>query len=425
MSLLPVLLPTTPKWTWRDRVARSIVQRIVRSRCANRLVVIDDEMGERSKASSAATGTTRVVVHDPAAYRELLRHGSVGLAKGYIAGWWDCDDLVGVVRLATQALPAPGSPLERLGRLFAPLRGGRSGGSINDLAKDRADVQAHYDLGDDFFSLFLDPTRTYSCGLFEHPEDTLEQAQRAKLDRICRSLQLEPGDEVLEIGSGWGSFAIHAARHYGCHVTTTTISERQFAYTEKCVHAEGLGHLVTVCNQDYRTLTGTFDKLVSIEMIEAIGWRQLDQFFGTCSALLHSHGVMALQAIVIDDALYERAKHVDDFIKAMVFPGSTIPSVSSIAQSVSRSTDLRIVENHDIGAHYVETLARWRNAFLSHESEVMNLGFDAAFVRLWDLYFAYCQAGFAEGRISDVQMLLAKPGGRSTGTAPAPRPPQR
>lgn len=391
-----------------DSPIRAVMRLFLRLALAGRLAVVEDGttarlLGDPSKAEATVT------VHDPAVYRQLARRRSVGLGLSYVAGWWDADDLVALCRLATRRLPAPGSALERLLGLAGRLGGDRSRGSVVDRLQDREDVRAHYDLGDDVFALFLDPTLTYSCAVFDEVGMTLEEAQIAKLDRICRKLELVPGDEVLEIGTGWGSFAIHAASRYGCRVTTTTLSERQYEFSRRLVSESGLSHLVTVLQADYRELTGTFDKIGSIEMIEAVGWRQHDWFFEVCADRLRPGGLMALQAIVIDDGLYERAKRADDFIKAMVFPGSTIPSVAAISSSLRRASDFYVVDTEDIGRHYATTLERWRRRFLDNRAEVAALGYDEGFLRLWDLYLAYCQAGFAEGRISDVQMLLARP----------------
>jgi cyclopropane-fatty-acyl-phospholipid synthase len=286
------------------------------------------------------------------------------------------------------------------------IRGDRSRGGIVDKAVDRLDIEAHYDLGDQFFQLFLDPTLTYSCAVFDRTGMTLEEAQLNKLDRICRKLELRPSDSLLEIGSGWGSLAILAASRYGCRVTTTTVSKNQFDYVTERVHDLGLDQLVTVLYEDYRDLTGTYDKLASVEMIEAVGWRQLDSFFRCCSERLVPGGLMVLQAIVIDDQYYERAKRSDDFIKAMIFPGSSIPSVRAIRDATGLASALRVTETVDIGAYYATTLASWRTRFNANREVLATLGYSEPFLRLWDLYLAYCEAGFAERRISDVQMRL-------------------
>jgi len=373
--------------------------------------------GPTGPTTGPVTGPSTVTVHDPAAYRAIVAGGSVGLGTSYAAGGWDADDLVGTVRAVIRALPRPGGPAGRLagavGRTTALVGAvGRGDGRGDGREQDRRDIQAHYDLGDDFFAAFLDPTLTYSCAYFDRPGMSLEEASVAKLDRLCAKLDLRSEDDVLEIGTGWGSFAVHAAARYGCRVTTTTISDRQYAYASRRVADAGLGHLVTVRHDDYRDLRGSWDKLVSVEMIEAVGWRQYPTFFEACADRLRPHGLMALQAIVIDDALYERAKRADDFIKAVVFPGSCIPSVAAIVDTVARHTDLGVVGLEDIGQHYVETLHRWRQQFTANRSTIADLGFDEPFLRTWDLYLAYCEAGFAERRISDVQMVLAKPGWR-------------
>lgn len=407
--LLPRPAPRGPRRRLSDHLARAAVRTVVRTAIGDRVRLLEGGAGPETRPDGAIT----VRVHDPAAYRAVLRGGSVGLGRSYAAGWWDTDDVVGLLRLATAALPQPDGPWGRFAGWLGRVRGERSSTGA-DLEGDRGHIRAHYDLGDDFFSCFLDPTLTYSCGIFDSPGATMEQASVTKLDRICTKLSLGPTDEVLEIGTGWGSFALHAAGRYGCRVVTTTISDRQFAFAQKRVAEAGLQHLVTVRNDDYRHLTGTYDKVVSIEMIEAVGWRQLDRYFEVCAERLRPDGAMALQAIVIDDRLYERAKRSEDFIKAMVFPGSTIPSLAAITRSLDR-TDLRIVGREDIGQHYVETLARWRSALLENRSRIAALGYDAEFLRLWDLYLAYCEAGFAEGRIGDVQLVLAKPRWRPDG----------
>jgi len=373
------------------------------------IAIVEDTAGRRRVYGDPDRSRVTVKVHDPATYAEVRAHGSVGLGRSYVAGWWDTEDLVELFRIATRHLPSPEGLAGRSLGLWSKVRGDRSRSRDRHREREVEDVRSHYDLGEDFFELFLDPSLTYSCALFERSQMSLEDAQLAKLGRICHDIALGPGDEVLEIGSGWGSFAIHAASRYGCKVTTTTVSQRQYDHVKRRVDEEDLGDLVEVRADDYRDITGSFDKIVSIEMIEAVGWPRFDRFFEVCSERLRPDGLMALQAIVIDDALYERAKRSDDFIKAMIFPGSSIPSIRSIEGSLKKKTDLRVVGLSQIGHHYVETLARWREQLLSRRGEVVDLGFDESFVRLWDLYFAYCQAGFAERRIGDVQMILAKP----------------
>lgn len=434
MTIAPSPVELRPRPS-SDRLAGWVAKALVQRASDGRVVLVEDRSGRPLTPASgpgrpdpAGTWTRRglgpggdlgpveVHVHDPAAYRLVLAQGSVGLGRSYVAGLWDTPDLVGLLRLATRHLPRPGGLVDRLGASVSALRG-TGARTAHDREQDRAYVQSHYDLSDDLFSLFLDSTLSYSCAYFERPDMSLTEASVTKMDRICTKLALEPGDELLEIGTGWGSFAIHAASRYGARVTTTTISDNQFHTARRRVAEAGVADMVTVLDKDYRDLKGSWDKLVSVEMIEAVGWRQHDTFFRTCSDLLRPHGVMALQAIVIDDRLYRRARRKDDFVKAMIFPGSTIPSVRSIRRSVSAVTDLETIDVEDIGAHYATTLTRWRLRFLENRSAIAALGYDEAFLRLWDLYLAYCQAGFLERRISDVQMVLAKPG-----ASPSPPP---
>jgi cyclopropane-fatty-acyl-phospholipid synthase len=281
-------------------------------------------------------------------------------------------------------------------------------------AADRQNVQAHYDVSNDFFQLMLDETMTYSCAVFENPMATLRDAQVAKLDRLCVKLELRPDDRVIEIGAGWGGFALYAAEHYGCRVTTTTISNAQRAYVVKSVTDAGLADRITILGDDWRNLRGEFDKLVSVEMIEAVDWRHHDRFLAKCADLLAEDGLAAVQAIVIDDRSFERAKRHQDFVRRMVFPGGCIPSVASITASLARATDLRIVDLEDIGRHYAETLRRWAANLATHAKEVERLGARTEFLRLWDLYLAYCEASFLERHVSDVQLVLAKPSWRGS-----------
>ena len=249
----------------------------------------------------------------------------------------------------------------------------------------------------------------YSCAFFTDASVDLATASRAKFDRLCRKIGLGPDDHLLEIGTGWGGFAIHAAREYGARVTTTTISDAQFEYARQRVRAAGLDERVTVLNRDYRELTGVYDKVASIEMIEAIGWRQLDTYFSTCARLLKPDGMMALQAIVIEDRSYERAKTSDDFIKHFIFPGGFLPSIEAMSSSMASVTDLSIIDLEDIGRHYAETLRRWRANLSRHRQALDDLALGARFDRLWHFYLCYCEGAFLERHISDVQMVLAMP----------------
>jgi cyclopropane-fatty-acyl-phospholipid synthase len=273
----------------------------------------------------------------------------------------------------------------------------------------RKNILAHYDLGNDFYALFLDPTMTYSCGIFEKAQSTLEEAAIAKYDRICKKLQLKPGDRVLEIGTGWGGFAVHAVRNYNVHVTTTTISDAQYQYAEARFREARLQGRITLLKKDYRDLRGQFDKLVSIEMIEAIGHHYFDTFFNVCSRLLHEKGMMVLQAITIQDQEFQRYVRSVDFIKRYIFPGSCLTSITAMAGSVARATDLKIFHLEDITPHYARTLNEWRRRFFDNIDQVRAMNFPETFLRMWEYYLCYCEGGFSERYIGDVQMLLTKP----------------
>jgi len=351
----------------------------------------------------------RVTVHDQRAYAALLGFGSVGLGGSYVAGWWDADDLVAVVRVLARWSESTRARLDHMARRWAPVLDVLARRRAPGPGKDRQDVQAHYDLSNEFFELMLDETMTYSCALFDGPGTTLADAQRAKMAHICAKAELRPGDHVLEIGSGWGGLAVFAASTYGCRVTTTTISVRQREYIEKRVAERGLSHLVRVVDEHWRDLQGCFDKLVSVEMVEAVDWRLHDEFFGTCSRLLKNDGLAVVQAIVISDGSFQRAKYREDFVRGTVFPGSCLPSVSSIFSSVSRATDLRAIDLEDIGRHYAQTLRLWSTKWHANSARVQALGLGPSLTRLWSFYLAYCEASFLEGHISDVQVTLAKP----------------
>jgi cyclopropane-fatty-acyl-phospholipid synthase len=365
----------------------------------------------RSFGPPAAPLRARMRVHEPRFWRALLG-GSRRLADAFGAGAWDSDDLVALVRIGARAMPR----FDRWRRPLAPLRTLLSRVPRNTRTGARRHIAAHYDVGNELFRLFLDDTMTYSCAFFEAPGMSLREAQETKLDRVCRKLELGPGDHVLEIGSGWGSFALHAAGRFGCRVTTTTISREQHRVATARVRDAGLEDRVTVLLEDYRDLRGRYDKLVSIEMIEAVGWQYFDLYFRRCDGLLDPRGLMLLQAIVIDDRAYEIEKTSRSFIKELIFPSGCLPSVEVISRCVARATSLRMLDLEDITAHYPETLRRWRENFVRAAGRAAELGYDLRFRRLWELYFAYSEGGFLERRIRDVQALLAGPAYR--GTAP-------
>ncbi len=392
-----------------DRVARWLALRLLSRARGGELVVVEGSrrlvFGQRL-ARSPLSAVLRV--RSARFYRHLLR-GSVGLGEAYVDGLWDCDDLVSLTRIAARNV----GTLDRLRRIFAPVlvpvqRWARWL-ARNTPGRAREQISAHYDLGNELFSQFLDATMMYSCAVFESPESTLEEASLAKLARVCKKLRLGPEDHVLEIGTGWGGFAVFAAERYGCRVTTTTISAEQHAFAVERVRQAGLQDRVTVLSQDYRELQGTYDKLVSIEMIEAVGWQYFPTFFKRCSALVKPDGAMLLQAIVIEDDAYEVEKAGKSFMNTHVFPGGCLPSMEVISRSVARVTDFRQAHVDDITAHYALTLEHWRERFLAATERLSALGYDERFRRLWELYLSYCEGGFRERRIRDVQLLLAKP----------------
>ena len=351
-----------------------------------------------------------VQVRDAAFYAELAFGGSVGAGESYMLGHWAASDLTAVMRLLLRNRGAMDAMEGGFARLAGPLRVAAHWLHRNTRAGSRRNISAHYDIGNDFYQLFLDETMMYSCALFERKGMTLAEAQAAKLDAICRKLELGPQDHVLEIGTGWGGFALHAASRYGCRVTTTTISPSQHALAAERVGAAGLEDRVTLLQQDYRDLGGAYDKLVSIEMIEAVGHQYYGEFFRRCDALLKPGGRALIQAITIADQHYERARDEVDFIKRYIFPGCCIPSVTALAQAMTASSTLRIENLEDIGPHYATTLGLWRENLFANLDRVRALGLPASFIRMWEFYLAYCEAGFAERALGDVQLRMIREG---------------
>jgi cyclopropane-fatty-acyl-phospholipid synthase len=401
-----------------DRVARGAVHGLLRRVRGGRLEV-REPTGKIAFGPADAELRAEVEVDDPKAYAWTLR-GSTGWGEGYVDGLWDCDDLVVLTRIAARNLPA----LDRWRRLAHPVLGRlqRAAQLVprNTRGGARQNISAHYDLGNDLFRAFLDERLMYSCAYFESPDSDIHAAQLAKLERICKRLELTPEDHLVEIGTGWGGLAVHAAAEYGCRVTTTTISREQYEHAVALVAERDLEDRVTVIDRDYRDLDGSFSKLVSIEMIEAVGWQYFAEFFAKCSSLLDDDGLMFLQAIVMGDDVYEIEKAARSFSNKHIFPGGCLPSPGVINELIGRETDMRTVWSADISAHYAQTLRSWRGRFEAAWQDLRPLGYDERFRRLWRFYLSTSEAGFMERRIRDLQLLFAKPGWASGARADAP-----
>jgi cyclopropane-fatty-acyl-phospholipid synthase len=373
------------------------------------LTLIDADDCRRFGRTRTGEPHLTLTIHDPAAWVDIAFSGGLGAGEAYMAGRWHCDDLTGLAQLFLrnpQVLyglnRGPGRLVSLVNKVWHALR-------RNTLQGSRRNIAAHYDLGNEMFELFLDDTMMYSCAIFERPQATLLQASIEKLDRVCRKLELHPGDHLLEIGSGWGGLALHAARHYGCRVTTTTISREQYDMARKRISQAGLDDRVTVLRKDYRELSGQYDKLVSIEMIEAVGHAYFDTYFEKCSSLLKPDGLMLLQSITIAEQRYAAARRSVDFIQRYIFPGGCLPSVAVISDAVARNTDMRLLHLEDIGPHYATTLKHWRERFMARLDAVRALGYSEEFIRMWEYYLCYCEGGFRERAIGTAQVLLGKP----------------
>jgi cyclopropane-fatty-acyl-phospholipid synthase len=353
-----------------------------------------------------------LIVHDPRFYGALAFGGSIGVSEAFMQKFWSVSDLTKLIRIMAINQDAM-DQLEGLFNIFLkPLLKCLHYLNQNSIKGSRNNISKHYDLGNDFFSLFLDATMMYSSAVFKNPHDSLYKGSIHKLETICQGLELTPQDHVIEIGSGWGGFAIYAAQQFGCKVTTTTISKEQYKYVQQKIKDLKLSHKITILFSDYRHLKGQYDKLVSIEMLEAVGYQYYDTYFKVCSDLLKPDGLALIQTITITDQRYEKAKRSVDFIQRYIFPGSCIPSITALQSSMTQSSDLKIYSIQDIGEHYARTLALWRKAFFENLKEVKALGFDDVFIRMWHFYLSYCEGGFKEKVISDIHLKLIKPGYR-------------
>ena len=372
------------------------------------LVVIEN--GERLMFGDSGAGLVgEVQIHDTSVWGMIASNGSIGAGEAFIHGYWSSPDLTKVIRVLVSNMDVLDAMEGGLARLGRPLIRGLHWINRNTRKGSQKNIAAHYDLGNEMFEQFLDPNMMYSAAQFLTADDTLEQAQLNKLQRICQKLDLKPTDHLLEIGTGWGSMALYAAQHYGCKVTTTTLSKEQFDYTQARIEAQGLQEQVTLLLEDYRDLTGQYDKLVSIEMIEAVGHHFLPSYFKQCSQLLKPHGLMLLQAITIRDQRYEQAKSSVDFIQRYIFPGGALPSVQKMLEIVGKDTDMNLMHMEDFGLHYAKTLRLWHENFRRAHGRLTELGYDDYFLRLWEFYLCYCEGGFLERSIGTAQLLLAKP----------------
>ena len=390
-----------------DSAARSIFVRAMQGAREGFLEVTCPD-ARHEFGDPAANARASAVVLNPGFFRKLLAGGDIALGESYMDGDWSTPDLTAVVRFAVRNLAnfdASNTWLSSIARFSDNLSHRRN---ANTVAQSRKNIRAHYDLSNDFFRLFLDSRMVYSCAWFDNADDSLETAQIAKLDRVCRKLELAPGDHLLEIGTGWGGLAVHAARHYGCRVTTTTISREQHDYARELIDREGLSGRIELLLEDYRNLRGSYNKLASIEMFEAVGFDYYDTYFGCCDRLLDRDGAMLLQTITINEQSFDRYRRKSDWIQKRIFPGGELASVHGILTSLARSTRLSLFHAEDMGAHYARTLAAWRHRFHASLDRVRAMGFDDRFIRMWDLYLAYSEGAFLERHVSAAQLLLDK-----------------
>ena len=393
---------------WMERLLRRQLLQTLEESHEGYLAIRDNgqlhEFGDKTSSLHC-----RITVHDPAFYRYAGLAGTVGAGEAYMLGFWECDNLTNLVRFMVVNRDVMDAVEGGIARLAMPVLRMLHARRRNTRDGAKKNIQAHYDLGNDLFRLFLDESMMYSSAIYDEKHTTLADAQFNKLDTICRRLDLQPDDKVVEIGTGWGGFALHAAKHYGCHVTTTTISERQYDLAARRIAEAGLSDRITLLKKDYRDLSGRFDKLVSIEMIEAVGYDFLDTYMSKVSDLLKSSGSALIQAITIEDHRFKAAAKSVDFIKRYIFPGSFIPSVAAITDAMARVTDMRLFHLQDIGPSYARTLNSWRRRFFKNIEAVRGQAYPESFIRMWEFYLCYCEGGFIERSISDVHLLFVKP----------------
>ena len=405
-------MPKTPV-RWIDKICRPLLfSRLQKIEIGH--VKIVDQLGEQlfGKAEHSGELSVEIKVEDPRFYSDIAFGGTVAAGEAYMQGYWSCNNLTGLVRIMLRNRQVMDQVEGGFSLFKAPILRFIHWLNRNSQAGSRRNIEAHYDLGNEMFELFLDPTMMYSCAYYPDSQTDLNEASTAKLQRICEKLQLSESDHVVEIGTGWGGFAIYAATHYGCKVTTTTISKQQYEIARQRVIAAGLEDKVTLLLEDYRDLSGSYDKLVSIEMIEAVGHQYLETYFAKCSALLKPDGIMLIQAITIQDQFYDQAIKSVDFIQRYIFPGGFIPSVTAISNAVKKSTDTRLFQMEDIGPHYASTLRDWRKNFFNNIEQIKGLGYSNQFIAMWEFYLCYCEGGFLERTLGTSHMVFIKPDNR-------------
>lgn len=405
-------LAGTPKPSRLDRLARRAVHSRLSALRDGCLTLVESgrefHFGNRDSELYAT-----ITVTDARFYSDVAFAGAIGGGEAYFRGYWHADSLTNVVRILARNRRVLEQMESGSARLTRPLQRLFHWLNTNTRRGSRRNISAHYDLGNDFFGLWLDDHMQYSSAIFERADMSLDDAQEAKLDRLCRKLALGEDDRLLEIGTGWGGLALYAAKNYGCHVTTTTISDEQHAFAARRIREAGLSDRITLLKQDYRELEGAFDKLVSVEMFEAVGHRYHATFFRKCAELLKPDGLMVLQTITIADQRYEAAKNSVDFIQRYIFPGGCLPSLTSMTESMTRNSDLRLTHVEDIGAHYAMTLKRWHDRFFERLDEILQQGYSKEFVRMWQYYLCYCEGGFIERAIGNIQVIASRPDSRA------------
>lgn len=414
MSFGESVLLTTSEVSLADKVCRNLFLQCLKQLPFGCLIIQEcgDEIARFGDDNDELRAT--VNIKDMSAYRRLLLGGSVGAGEAFMDDLWDSNDVTSVVRIFARNLPTLDKWESKFKWLSMPINKLQHFARRNTRDQAKKNIEAHYDLGNKLYTRFLDDTMMYSSAIYPDANTSLNAAQNYKLKTICDKLQLKESDHLIEIGTGWGGLAVYAAKHYGCKVTTTTISEEQHAWAQEWIAREGLSDRVTLLKKDYRLLEGKYDKLVSIEMIEAVGKQFLGNFFEKCSSLLKDNGLMLLQSITIDDRRYDSYSNSVDFIQKYIFPGGFLPSQYQLNAHLKKHTDMMIRDLHDIGIDYAMTLNHWYEAFISAKDELLKDGYDERFMRMWTYYLKYCEGGFLERTISTVQLVVSKPQFRTT-----------